>query len=402
MGKQTIPYLVLLAVGGCGPLEWAPRSASDDIVIGEGADRAVSSAFSAQRNLVYLNFDGATLKKVDAYTTDAPANTTVIGSGTLPPFGGGAQDRDQVVAVVHELFAAYDVELTLTRPASGDYTMVVIGGRPEHLGQPATAAVGLGNLDCGNKTRRDVAVVWSENFPPSTQAFYLSSLATTIAHELGHNLGLPHATEACDVMSYGACQALPKKVFLDKSSSIPAGEPAGWSCGLQTTNSHQLLLANVGSRPVVDTTPPRVSILAPQDQASVGQAVLVRASATDETAVVRVEVLVDGAPSQSAVAAPFDFNLSLSPGAHALSVLALDAAGNRGEARVTVTVQGATPPPSPSAPASPPAGDELDPDPTAGAGTLAGGCAVGRQRPTATPALLSLLLGLALRRRGVR
>ena len=81
-----------------------------------------------------------------------------------------------------------------------------------------------------------------------------------------------------------------------------------------------------------DTTLPAVTITAPSSGAAVRGTVAVTASASDNTGVVGVQFLVDGAPlGAEDTAAPYSVTwdtTSVSGGAHAVTARARDAAGN--------------------------------------------------------------------------
>lgn len=82
-----------------------------------------------------------------------------------------------------------------------------------------------------------------------------------------------------------------------------------------------------------DTSPPTAAITAPASGATVSGALAVRVTASDDVGVTRVEVRVDGAAVGSDSTAPHVVDLdtrTLSDGAHTLSAVAFDAAGNTG------------------------------------------------------------------------
>src|SRR5262249_31028349 len=79
----------------------------------------------------------------DGGANDARSNRTFLltSNKTVPPFLSGMANRDAVInAIVAQLgqqLAGFDVELTRTRPGSGDYMMVIFGGDSATiLGQP--------------------------------------------------------------------------------------------------------------------------------------------------------------------------------------------------------------------------------------------------------------------------
>jgi V8-like Glu-specific endopeptidase len=94
---------------------------------------------------------------------------------------------------------------------------------------------------------------------------------------------------------------------------------------------------NQGSTTPADTTPPSVSISSPAAGARVPLSITLAASIVDDVKVAKAEVLVDGQLAGSLQAAPWQFPLTLTEGAHSLQVNAYDAANNKGIASVTLT-----------------------------------------------------------------
>ncbi len=87
-----------------------------------------------------------------------------------------------------------------------------------------------------------------------------------------------------------------------------------------------------------DTEKPTISVDAPQQGATVPASLTLKVSAADNVGVASVKVELDGAPAGDKSAAPYDFALTLTPGAHTLKATATDAAGNSASASVQVTV----------------------------------------------------------------
>jgi hypothetical protein len=146
--------------------------------------------------------------------------------------------------------------------------------------------------------------------------------------------------------------------------------------------------------------PPQVTIDAPADGATVALSALLQVTATDSVGVASVEALVDDASVETLTAAPYDFALTLTSGAHTIKVVARDAVGNSGSAQITVT---ATAGPLPD-------GGVTQGDATvAGDGAASGDGAANRPRGEdgcnlgdsggLPPVMLLLLLGLAALRR---
>jgi hypothetical protein len=96
-----------------------------------------------------------------------------------------------------------------------------------------------------------------------------------------------------------------------------------------------------------DAAAPSVAITAPADQASVSGSVAITASATDDVGVIGVQFQIDGAAlSAETVNAPYatTWDTALDPnGSHTITAVARDAAGNRSEATIAVTVTNTVP-----------------------------------------------------------
>src|SRR5439155_13677201 len=118
---------------------------------------------------------------------------------------------------------------------------------------------------------------------------------------------------------------------------------AGDAAGNTATSAAVSVTVN---NPVSDTTPPTVSITAPAAGSMVSGTITVSASATDDVRVVVVQFLVDGNPIGPAnTTAPYSVTwdtTTTSSGAHTLTAVARDAAGNTAiSAPVSVTVASA-------------------------------------------------------------
>lgn len=104
------------------------------------------------------------------------------------------------------------------------------------------------------------------------------------------------------------------------------------------------------NNPVPDTTKPTVSITSPASSASIPAGVVtVNATATDNVGVTKVEFFVGNSttPIVTDTSSPYSSgtSITLAAGSHTIKVVGYDAAGNKGEASVTITVTSTTPPP---------------------------------------------------------
>lgn len=101
---------------------------------------------------------------------------------------------------------------------------------------------------------------------------------------------------------------------------------------------HTFVVSNSPQISSSDTTAPTTSITSPASGATVSGTVSIAATASDNVAVLRVDLQVDGAVTGSQSSAPYTFSWGAGAGSHTLQTVAYDAAGNKGtSAPVTVT-----------------------------------------------------------------
>ncbi|MBI5484059.1 MAG: fibronectin type III domain-containing protein, partial [Deltaproteobacteria bacterium] len=100
---------------------------------------------------------------------------------------------------------------------------------------------------------------------------------------------------------------------------------------------------------VLESIPPSISITNPGDNAKISDTVLVSASATDNTGVVKVEFLVNGNIQSTVATAPYEFTWdtrALQPGTYSITAKAYDAAGNVGTTSISAIVASELTPPT--------------------------------------------------------
>jgi hypothetical protein len=175
--------LLLLLLASCAV------SSDEDVALDDGKSDA-----SAQ--VVYLNFGGDRL--TGGNCSDAPTNCSSLVAGTqdFAPFAVSDEwDRAKVVAAITScvgmFFDDMNVRFVTTRPASGAYSMMMIGAiYPTQLGFPQNGQGPFGRapVDCGNDNQRDIGFLLLED--DVNPDFYF--VCRSIAHELGHMFGMVH------------------------------------------------------------------------------------------------------------------------------------------------------------------------------------------------------------------
>jgi hypothetical protein len=288
--------------------------------------------------IVYLNFSNGTETLRQARSDDAPTNTSQIGAASpYPPFRWptvttGALTRADLVGRiarrVHEVFLPYNVLITLTRPAAGPYTMVMIGGRPRDINLGLDVA-GVAFMDCTDAQPSNLVFAFAEVLRGNEQG-----LVATIAQEAAHAFGLEHTDRPEDLMHPMVDPRQSR--FLDEEMPLLGDR----ICGRTTQNSHRRLLELVGAWPGVskplddgtraDRTPPALALLEPADNGDrpLPQPLRVLAEVSDEGGIDQV-ILTAGGERQVRQRPPFDWSLGGFPaGPLALTVTALDRSGN--------------------------------------------------------------------------
>jgi hypothetical protein len=190
---------------------------------------------------LYLNKGGGT---VVAGWDDSAENTSSIvfnvgESQQIPAWRGGDRKWKKVVACVRDRFADFDVEVVTERPSTGDYVMIMVGGRPSLFGY-GDGVSGVAPYT-GEVLHAAIGYVFSDNLRNDVDGTCLA-----VVHETGHTLGLDHAYLCEDPMSYlWGCG--PKR-FRDQDASCGENEPRYCGDGEETQNSWRRLAAAVGLR----------------------------------------------------------------------------------------------------------------------------------------------------------
>jgi hypothetical protein len=92
-------------------------------------------------------------------------------------------------------------------------------------------------------------------------------------------------------------------------------------------------------RPAADVKPPAVRVLSPRNLRKLRRRVNIRAAATDDRGVARMELWIDGKRRKVVKAAELRYRWSIRPGRHRIEVRAFDAAGNRSRLKRTAVAR---------------------------------------------------------------
>ena len=219
---------------------------------------------SSGTHKVFLAFDGVTLTK--AAVSDAPMNKTALIQGnaqmaTIASWRSGAANRSaliqEVVCSVRQSLARFDIDVVTSRPASGAFQMIVIGGKATDLGfsVPGGSAISMvATNDCMNNNQLDVGWV-AETPAPSMPSLTLSPIETAnlAVAALGFGDGLAASKSVTNCMCPGASSepqncSTASSCELTSASPIPNG---GNYCNAAGTTEDQVakLTTRYGLRP---------------------------------------------------------------------------------------------------------------------------------------------------------
>ena len=212
---------------------------------------------------LFLNTDGATLTRGRGGSRRDQSRVLLgrrIQRVEIPALSGGARATQRLTACVEGLFAPFELEVVTRRPSRASYIMAVVGG--------ASAALGLSPMTTGIAPSGTRVIANAVVFAFERRDRGVDGVCKTVAHEVGHALGLKHTYRRGEIMSY-----LPssKKTFMDTSSYCGEYKARRCTSKSSTQNSFKHLasvlgLKQPGERPApVRTVPGRTIEQNPDD-----------------------------------------------------------------------------------------------------------------------------------------
>lgn len=160
---------------------------------------------SCTSRTVYLNFEGQMLTQGPSDATQNQAGWMTIPSGTAPPYLSGNANRAAAIQTITDgvrmELSQFPITVVTTRPASGNYVMIVFGGQNTAVGSKYTGAVN--QLDCGDQRPNDVAWI-SDGVTP------VQHVINDTIGAIGFGLGLTATSDPMDCMCGWAnnCQSI--------------------------------------------------------------------------------------------------------------------------------------------------------------------------------------------------
>ncbi|HZS38008.1 MAG TPA: Ig-like domain-containing protein [Polyangia bacterium] len=312
--------------------------------VAESALGGAAPSPEASTHVLFLNFGGEALTQ--GSSDNAPNGVSVIAGTQVPQFNGAVNAPkvtrqnaiDAVVDRLRTFYAPYNLDIVTTRPGSGAYTVIEIGGSHTIANEPSGVA-GVSPLDCSNSNPSNVVFDFSDDQTPDYGG--VVAVAITGAHESGHSYGLEHTDNPLDIM-YSV--AMPMQQIADlfnmsfatgNFSGYNAGEmfPSGEQCGRSNPlDNDAILRAALGSSTRSDTTKPTLTWSFPpaQQVTQVTPSFPIIVAATDNVSVKRVEVYKNLELVAVLATPPYNATITAASGENFyLTVEAMDDAANR-------------------------------------------------------------------------
>ncbi|WP_297528272.1 S8 family serine peptidase [Thiohalobacter sp.] len=210
---------------------------------------------------------------------------------------------------------------------------------------------GAGRIDASGAVQLALAQAPGDSEPPVIQDMQpvsgavVSGSAVTVLVDASDNEDVASVELLVNGSSYATDYQAPYEFSWDSTrvadGAVTLEARVSDAAGNVATVQRQVTVANAGA----DTVAPTVSLRSPVEGAELSGRVRLRARGFDDVAVVRMEAWIDGklhcSKARTRLACAWKTQFT-SPGLHDVTVVAYDAAGNRGETSVQVNVVATT------------------------------------------------------------
>jgi hypothetical protein len=249
---MTRAYFVLVLLAGCEKdlLAGMHDAGVDTPVVVDAAPihctAPATDAHAAAMYTLFVSIEGVTLTPCGDNDARTNCSTLVQQETAFPRFLDGNVNRaewlDDIFGLVRMRLAPFSIDVVTTRPASGDYQMIVIGGTPALVGVPSNVA-GIAPFKCGQNSRNNVSIVFDQGELPTRFDY-----ANSILSDTGVFAGIPGATLSDDCLCRGAGNCR-----IDRGKACTYGvdvpvDPSQFGCGQTRQDEQALMRAFYGCR----------------------------------------------------------------------------------------------------------------------------------------------------------
>ena len=147
-----------------------------------------------QKQVVYLDFDGEENAVYNGPITVGPFDVPAFSGEPFGLAGHEAQLIAEIAENVRGIFADLNIEIVTERPGEGPYSTVYVGGGDSAFHDYGSFRGIAEIIDVGNQNPADSAFVFSDETAGSGDD-PAKAVASPIAHEAGHLIGLSHVSE---------------------------------------------------------------------------------------------------------------------------------------------------------------------------------------------------------------
>ena len=323
--------LVVVAAGNTGSDPGFPPSPDLLVVSATNSGDGLTS-WSSYGDYVDLSAPGASILT----TSRAGGYKAVSGTSFASPVAAGLA---ALLRAINPAYTPAELEALLTDSA---LDLGAAGADPLY---------GAGRVDASGAVRLALVRAPGDSEPPLIQAMQpaagavVSGTAVAVLVQASDNQAVASVELLVDGVSHATDFQAPYEFSWD-STSVPDGDVTLEArvidaAGNLASVQHRVTVANAGR----DTLAPTVSLRNPLEGAELSGRVRLRARGFDDVAVVHMEAWIDGrlhcSNAGTRLACGWKTQFA-SPGLHDLTVVAYDAAGNRGESGVQVKVVAAT------------------------------------------------------------
>jgi len=202
-----------------------------------------SAPLPAGDHQVFIAFEGVAITLGDCDDATINCSSLVADATTnVPPFLMAETNRQTritaITSMIRDALAPFSIDVVTTRPASGDYWMVVAGGTSDAIAGTANILVAA-QPACDAANTKSLALVFERDEQTTDRTY-----ANTIAGAFGSLVGLVPTTQSGDCMCVTAtCAHSQTCTFGTGTVTMP-----GNTCQRSTQNEQSLLMTAVGCR----------------------------------------------------------------------------------------------------------------------------------------------------------